>query len=167
MRGISIQVGRKNRAGQAVNRRRKSLDGPLAGATSQDRMGRSLAIAREPKIDRRIRLLLYPETGHWRPKTRGDCEKVPRPCPYVGCRHHLALDADGEAIRMDRPDEEIWDRVAPSCSLDLAEEGGLTHDQIAAAMSVTRQRAHQLEIQARANYRIAARRMGIALPDGE
>lgn len=27
-----------------------------------------------------------------RPKTRGDCANSPRPCPWVGCRHHLLLE---------------------------------------------------------------------------
>lgn len=27
-----------------------------------------------------------------RPKTRADCANVPRPCPWAGCRYHLAVD---------------------------------------------------------------------------
>lgn len=27
-----------------------------------------------------------------RPRTRGDCEGRPRPCPWVGCRHNLLID---------------------------------------------------------------------------
>ena len=27
-----------------------------------------------------------------RPRTRGDCVSGPRPCPWVGCKYHLALD---------------------------------------------------------------------------
>lgn len=27
-----------------------------------------------------------------RPTTRGDCGQEARPCPWVGCRHHLALE---------------------------------------------------------------------------
>jgi len=130
-------------------------------------MGRSLAISRDTKDSKRIRMLLYPEQVVWRPKTRADCAKVHRPCPYVGCRHHLAIDVEGETIRADRKGEELWDREAPSCSLDVAEEGGLTHDEIGAAMNITRQRVQQLEAKAQHSYRIAARRMGIALPDGE
>lgn len=46
------------------------------------------------------------------PKTRGDCLSMPRPCPYIGCRHHLA------ELGVLHPDA--------SCALDLitmAEEG--------------------------------------------
>lgn len=57
---------------------------------------------------------------HWRPQTRGDCASVPRPCPYVGCRHHLDNDEHdaGHDVRItiDRLNEH-----RPSCSLDVAE----------------------------------------------
>jgi hypothetical protein len=29
-----------------------------------------------------------------RPRTRGDCKDGLRPCPYVGCSHHLLFDVD-------------------------------------------------------------------------
>lgn len=29
-----------------------------------------------------------------RPRTRGDCRNGIRPCPYVGCRHHLMIHVD-------------------------------------------------------------------------
>ncbi len=48
-----------------------------------------------------------------RPTTRGDCGQEARPCPWVGCRHHLAIetsvtaedaaDARPTSIRLNRP----------------------------------------------------------------
>lgn len=32
-----------------------------------------------------------------RPRTRGDCLEEARPCPWVGCRHHLLLEAPEHA----------------------------------------------------------------------
>ena len=29
---------------------------------------------------------------HERPRTRGDCKNLPRPCPFIGCRHNLWMD---------------------------------------------------------------------------
>lgn len=36
-----------------------------------------------------------------RPRTRGDCLAEARPCPWVGCRHHLLLEV--EQSRRDPP----------------------------------------------------------------
>lgn len=37
-------------------------------------------------------LELETEPGPRRPRTRGDCEDGPRPCPWVGCRYNLMLE---------------------------------------------------------------------------
>ena len=42
--------------------------------------------------ERQIYALLYPEADALqaeRPRTRGDCVNGIRPCPWVGCGHHL------------------------------------------------------------------------------
>lgn len=62
-----------------------------------------------------------------RPKTRGECKGGPRPCPWVSCRHHLQMDvvgvgASARVILKTDPDE--WTDETPTCSLDLADEGG-------------------------------------------
>ncbi len=33
--------------------------------------------------------------GDERPKTFGDCQDRPMPCPWVGCKHHTLLDVTG------------------------------------------------------------------------
>lgn len=102
----------------------------------------------------------YPETqdGYpgWisRPLTRGDCADVPRPCPWVTCRHHLYLDVDVEedSFKLSRPDLEPHE-MEHSCSLDLAERGGMTLDEVGSAMNLKRERARQLEVMALAEMK--------------
>lgn len=81
-----------------------------------------------------------------RPKTRADCIDGPRPCPWVGCRYHLALDVNPEtgSIKFVRPDREPWE-VEHSCALDLADEAH-TLEQVGAYLNVTRERLRQIEV---------------------
>lgn len=84
-----------------------------------------------------------------RPKTRADCADVPRPCPYVGCQHHLYLDVNASTgnIRLNFPDLEPWEMPEhESCSRDVAErERGATLTRVADLLNLTRERARQLE----------------------
>lgn len=93
--------------------------------------------------------------AHPRPRIRADCEGGARPCPWVGCRHHLALEVslDTGHIKLAFPDREPWE-LEHSCALDLAGSGGLTDrdseygmtlEQVAATLNVTRERVRQLE----------------------
>jgi len=61
-----------------------------------------------------------------RPRTRGDCTDGPRPCPWVSCRHHLALDVNEHTgqVRIVIPVEAL-DQAEHTCALDVAEHGGL------------------------------------------
>lgn len=79
-----------------------------------------------------------------RPRTRDDCRGGPRPCPWVSCRHHLYLEvgADG-SIRLNYPELEPW-LMASGCSLDVADDGGLTLEMTAQVMGVSRERIRQL-----------------------
>lgn len=83
-----------------------------------------------------------------RPKLREDCVDGPRPCPWVGCRHHLYLDVREEtgSIKFNFPDLAVEDMTRATCSLDLAEEGGLSLEAVGAAMNLTRERARQIEV---------------------
>lgn len=109
---------------------------------------------------------LYPEdTQEGRPRTRGECDQVERPCPYVGCRHHLYLEITGSAgIKLNFPDLEP-DELLESCSLDVADEGGLTLEQAAELLNVTRERLRQVEVLALG--RLAATNAGSGLVDPE
>jgi hypothetical protein len=106
--------------------------------------------------------LLYPEQVE-RPRTRADCDNAPRPCPYVACRHHLGIEiGPGGSIQHTHGDLEAWD-LPWSCSLDLAEAEGLTLDQVAQAIGVTRERVRQIEVRALAKAVKNAKRLGIDL----
>lgn len=82
-----------------------------------------------------------------RPRTRGDCVDGPRPCPWVSCRYHLYWDvAEGKA-RIFFPGLEIH-QLPQTCSLDLADRGGLTLREVADVMGVSHERVRQIQAQA-------------------
>lgn len=91
-----------------------------------------------------------------RPMRRGDCERGIRPCPWVGCKHHLYLSVDPEtgSITISFPDLEP-DELEHSCALDVAERGGLPLERIGEMMNLTRERIRQLEGRAMAVMRRA------------
>ena len=80
-----------------------------------------------------------------RPKKRSQCSDGPRPCPWVSCKYNLFLDvrADG-VVRLNFPSQEI-NELLNSCSLDLAEHGPRTLEQVALIMGMSKERARQLE----------------------
>jgi hypothetical protein len=83
-----------------------------------------------------------------RPRTRGECKDGPRPCPWVSCSHHLFLDVSpAGAIKLNFPDLEPHE-LAESCSLDVADRGGVRLEDAGMAMSVTRERIRQVEVKA-------------------
>lgn len=81
-----------------------------------------------------------------RPRARADCVDGPRPCPWVGCKHHLYLDVSAEtgSIKLNFPDLEPWE-LEHSCSLDVAAQDGVTLEETGRTMNVTRERIRQLE----------------------
>lgn len=93
-----------------------------------------------------------------RPATRSDCVDGPRPCPFVGCRHHLYLEVDPRSgtIKLNRPDLQPWD-MPESCSLDVADDGEQTLEIISRLLNLTRERVRQIEGRALRSTRRAAR----------
>jgi hypothetical protein len=83
------------------------------------------------------------------PKTRGDCAEGPRPCPFVSCKHNLFLDVNPEtgSIKLNFPDLEPGD-MKHSCSLDEADQHGLTLEEVGDRLALTRERTRQIEIRA-------------------
>lgn len=80
-----------------------------------------------------------------RPTNRTECRDGPRPCPWVGCRHHLYLDVSSRGgIRMAFPDREPHE-LTESCSIDIADRGSATLEEVGAATNVTRERVRQIE----------------------
>ena len=109
-------------------------------------------------VERKIGRLLYPGK-HPRPRKRGECEDGPRPCPYAGCRHHMAVEVSlGGSIVIFWPDRQIWD-VEHTCSLDLAEDrGGMSAEEIGELMGISPARVRQIQDGALKKLRRAADR---------
>jgi hypothetical protein len=90
--------------------------------------------------------LVYPEDVE-RPRTRADCQNMLRPCPFVSCEHHLYLDVnpDSGAIKLNFPQLDVWE-MAETCSLDVADRGGITLEDVGAILNLTRERIRQVEV---------------------
>ena len=83
-----------------------------------------------------------------RPVTRADCAQGERPCPYASCKFHLYVDvAMNGSLIMNFPDLEL-DEIPQTCSLDVADAGGVKLETIADLMNLTRERVRQLEARA-------------------
>jgi hypothetical protein len=82
-----------------------------------------------------------------RPMTRGACKEDVRPCPYVSCKHHLYLDVNPEtgSIKLNFPDLEVWE-MTETCSLDVADRGGITLEEVGEILNLTRERIRQVEV---------------------
>jgi len=103
-----------------------------------------------------------------RPKTRGDCARVPRPCPYIACKYSLYLDtSDTGSIILNFPHLDPGEMPAEqSCALDLADRGAMTLEDIAVVTNLTRERIRQIELRALVRRaRPAAVAMGLGPED--
>jgi hypothetical protein len=88
-----------------------------------------------------------PVEGVERPQTRAECRDAPRPCPWVACKHHLYLDINPKtgSIKINFPELEPWE-LAHTCALDVADNGGLTLEEIGLITNLTRERVRQVEV---------------------
>jgi hypothetical protein len=92
-----------------------------------------------------------------RPVTRGDCVGGPRPCPWVSCRHHLAV---GGRNRVRRG----WQK-RPTCSLDLADEGPWGSREIGEILGISHQGVLNIETLALEHARRIFERMDVTYED--
>lgn len=97
------------------------------------------------------------------PKTWGECQARGlgsiTPCPYVRCRHHLAVEvvrrqtggARGRpGLKVIFPEAEI-DQLPGTCSLVIADRSlgsGLTLEEVGRHLNTTRERIRQIEAEA-------------------
>jgi hypothetical protein len=77
-----------------------------------------------------------------RPRTRGECEDAPRPCPWVSCKQHLFWEY------LKHHPEATVETMKHSCVLDIADEGGMTLEDVGEIFGLTRERIRQLETDA-------------------
>lgn len=98
-----------------------------------------------------------------RPRTRGDCAGGLRPCPWVGCRYHLAIEVSRKGSLRLSHDRPPWE-IEETCALDVAERLGGSGmgdteqalQQIGDALGLTRERVRQLVAEAAEHFRRAA-----------
>jgi hypothetical protein len=104
------------------------------------------------------------------PRTRRDCLpggcNEARPCPMVGCKHHLFLEVnpDTGSIKFNYPELEPWE-MGESCALDLSGPGRWrelelldtdaqvrgderTLEEVGDTLNLTRERVRQIELRA-------------------
>lgn len=73
------------------------------------------------------------------PRTRGECVGGPRPCPWARCRHTLLVDVHpitGQVIERN---------ASESCSLDVADRGGVEPAELAALAGVSPREVNRIE----------------------
>jgi hypothetical protein len=112
----------------------------------RDVRARTIDMSRFAQSALELGRLLQPEVEVERPRQRTDCARIPRPCPFVSCRHHLYLDVSPRtgSIKLNFPDLEV-EELKHSCSLDVAEAGALGAEELGEVMNLTRERVRQLE----------------------
>jgi hypothetical protein len=99
----------------------------------------------EKVADVQVLPLEYPRDIQ-RPKTRADCENLPRPCPFISCQFHLYLDVTTKGhIRFNFPDLEPHELVE-TCVLDVADMGQHADSDVADLMNMTRQGVLDVEL---------------------
>ena len=125
----------------------------LDGTVKRRVRARTVSIKRLAKRDLAAGAAEFPASinaEYERPQTREDCLpggcNEARPCPWASCRHHLAFDVNHRtgSIKTNFPDTEIAD-MAETCELDVADRLGLTLDEVAELLNLTRERIRQLE----------------------
>lgn len=84
-----------------------------------------------------------------RPTRRADCIDGPRPCPWLSCRHHLALDVSSTGsltthAPLEQDDGLALEAMLETCSLDVADRGEHTLEEVGEILGVVRERARQI-----------------------
>ncbi|MBW2730987.1 MAG: DNA-binding protein [Deltaproteobacteria bacterium] len=134
-------------------RRRRRRDRPRS---------RTVAMKRLTKEEIRQGAALIPYMSYSKPESRAECKCGVRPCPYVSCKHHLYLDVnpDTGSIKLNFPHLEVWE-MEETCSIDVAERGGITLEEVGEIMNLTRERIRQVEVRGLLKLKMTTDEMGI------
>ncbi len=119
---------------------------------------KTIAMKRLTREELRLGALMFPPVDDVaRPAKRAECSQDIRPCPWVSCKHHLYLDVNPEtgSIKINFPELEPWELVN-TCSLDIAERGGITLEEVGEIMNLTRERIRQVEVRGLLKLRMAS-----------
>lgn len=128
-----------------------------AKTMSRKEMARDLRRQRQAGGSDPEELALMREIDRLRPQTRADCVNGPRPCLFVSCKHHLFLDVNPStgSVKLNFPDKDIW-QLKHTCALDVADQGGITLEDVGQIMNLTRERIRQVEARGLIKLREAA-----------
>lgn len=95
-----------------------------------------------------------------RPRTRAACRGHDGPCPWIACKYHLYLDVNPEtgSIKFNFPDTgpDELDQLPATCALDVADEGGVTLEEVGALLQLTRERIRQVEARTLLKLKLAS-----------
>lgn len=116
------------------------------GARKGLRRSKTIALKRLSEEEKENADQIMSEMEHLRPKSRQDCRVGDRPCPFVSCKYHLYLDVNPHtgSIKLNFPDLAVWE-LAETCSLDVADRGGITLEEVGELLNLTRERIRQVE----------------------
>lgn len=116
------------------------------GARKGLRRSKTIALKRLSDEEKEQTAEIMAELEHLRPKSREDCRVGERPCPFVSCKYHLYLDVNPHtgSIKLNFPDLAVWE-LAETCSLDVADRGGITLEEVGELLNLTRERIRQVE----------------------
>jgi hypothetical protein len=123
---------------------RRRLSTPPVGARQRGRTLRGGGLTEEERREvEEIERELGPVE---RPRTRGDCAEMERPCPFASCRYHLAIDVNPAtgSIKINFPHLEVWE-MPETCALDVADRCGETLEEVGGVANLTKERVRQLE----------------------
>jgi hypothetical protein len=76
--------------------------------------------------------------------TRGACRRLAGPCPHSVCRFNLT--SERRDSRGAKPSQLHLPVVRETCALEAADQGGMTLEEIASRLSLTRERVRQIEL---------------------
>ena len=95
------------------------------------------------------------------PRADGDLS----PCPWIGCRHHLWVEASRSRDKSRRNGRRLDLELCPTqlqqtCAVDVAMLGELTLAAVGNLFGVTRERIRMIELRAAARFAASARELG-------